>query len=314
MSFFGSAKRKPGWMCINLWPDRVDVSHVLANGKARPEVLLCDSYRKEADDVTTLKRLRRDLSLGRYRCTTLLKQGDYQILPVEAPNVPAAEMKIALRWRLKDLIDFPVEAATVDALTLPQPENVSARNPQVLAVVANNELIAATAKTFNDANIPLEVMDIPELAQRNLAHLLEEQGRGLALLTFDENGGLLTFTCNNDLYQYRRLEQSNTSFVNLDEQQRQQLYDRIVLELQRSLDNFDRQYHRLAISGVVVMSVPGADDLQEYLTSNLGVPVTLLDLSQIMDFPDTPELREPARQGQCLQMIGASLREEGAPA
>lgn len=311
MRFFGSAKRKPGWMCINLRPDRVDVSHVRVNGTSRPEVLLCDSYRKEDDDVATLKRLRRDLSLAGYRCTTLLRPGDYQILPVEAPNVPAAEMKIALPWRIKDLIDFPVEAATVDALIVPQAENVTARNPQVLAVVANNELIAATAKVFNDARIPLEVIDIPELAQRNLAHLFEQKGRGLALLTFDEHGGLLTFTCDGELYQYRRLEQSHASFENLDEEQRSQIYDRIVLELQRSLDNFDRQYHRLAVSAVLVTPVPGADDLQEYLAANLGVPVTQLDLSQIMDYPHTPELREPARQAQCLQMIGASLREEG---
>ncbi len=310
MRFFRSAKRKPGWMCINLRPDRVDVSHVRVNGKARPEVLLCDSYRKEADDVTTLKRLRRDLNLGSYRCTTLLRPGDYQILPVEAPNVPAAEMKIALPWRIKDLIDFPVEAATVDAIIVPQAENVSARNPQVLAVVANNELIAATAKAFNDAKIPLEVIDIPELAQRNVAHLFEQQGRGLALLTFDEHGGLLTFTCDGELYQYRRLEQSHASFESLDAEQRSQIYDRIVLELQRSLDNFDRQYHRLAVSAVLVTPVPGADDLQEYLAANLGVPVTLLDLSQIMDYPHTPELRESARQAQCLQMIGASLRVE----
>lgn len=310
MSLFRSAKRKPGWMCINLRPERVDVSHVLANGSARPQVQLCDSYRKEADDVATLKRLRRDLNLGSYRCTTLLKPGDYQILPVEAPAVPAAEMKIALRWRIKDMIDFPVEAATVDALTVPQAENTSARAPQVLAVVAHNELIAATAKTFNDANIPLEVMDIPELAQRNLAHFFEQKGRGLALLTFDEHGGLLTFTCDGELYQYRRLEQSHASFDNIDEEQRRQIYDRIVLELQRSLDNFDRQYHRLAVSSVIVTPVPGADDMQEYFSSNLGTPVAMLDLSQIMDFPRTPELREPERQAQCLQMLGASMREE----
>jgi len=310
MRFFGSAKRRPGWVCINLRPDRVDVSHVLANGKARPEVLLCDSYRKEADDVATLKRLRRDLDLGRYRCMTLLKPGDYQILPAEAPNVPAAEMKIALRWRIKDLIDFPVEAATLDALMVPQAENVTARNPQVLAVVAHNDLIAATVKPFNEADIPLEVIDIPELAQRNVAHFFEQQGRGLALLTFDEYGGLLTFTCDNELYQYRRLEQSLASFGNVDEEQRRQIYDRIVLELQRSLDHFDRQYHRLAVSGVVVTPVPGADDLQDYLAANLGVPVAVLDLSQIMDFPHTPELRDPALQAQCLQLIGASMREE----
>src|SRR5665647_899833 len=161
MRFFG-AKRKPGWLCINLMPDRVDVSHVVVHGKARPEVRLCDSYRKEGDEVATLKRLRRELDLGSYHCTTLLKAGDYQVLQVEAPNVPAAEMKIAMRWRIKDLIDFPVETATVDAVVIPQGDN--AHDSQALAIAARNEVIAATAKIFTDAGIPLEVIDIPELA------------------------------------------------------------------------------------------------------------------------------------------------------
>jgi MSHA biogenesis protein MshI len=309
MRFFGG-KRKPGWLCVNLMPDRVDVSHVLVNGNARPEVRLCDSYRKEGDEVTTLKRLRRELDLGSYHCTTLLKAGDYQVLQVEAPNVPAAEMKIAMRWRIKDLIDFPVEAATVDAIIIPQGDN--ARGSQALAIAARNEVIAATVKIFTDAGIRLEVIDIPELAQRNVARFFEEAGRGLALLAFDAEGGLLTFTCDGELYQYRRIEHSLAAFADISDEQRQLIYERIVLELQRSLDNFDRQFRQVAISKVVVAPVPGAASLQEYLASNLGVPVTTLDLAQVMDFPRTPELREPVHQSQCLQVIGASMREEPA--
>src|SRR5262245_34530332 len=172
--------------------DRVDVSHLLARGRARPEVLICDSYRKEGDDRATLTRLRRELHLERYHCTTLLRTGDYQMLQVEAPNVPAAEAKIAVRWRIKDMVDFPVDAAAVDALSIPG--EGAARTPQMFAVAARNDVIAATVKPFNDADIELEVIDVPELAQRNAAHLCEQEGRGLAFLAFDESGGLLTFT------------------------------------------------------------------------------------------------------------------------
>src|SRR6185295_14478160 len=119
MRLFGSGKRRPGWLCINVHPRRVDVSHVLARGRARPEVLICDSYRKEGDDRATLARLRRELQLHRYRCTTVLRGGDYQMMQVEAPNVPEAEVKEALRWRIKDMIDYPVEAATVDGIFIP---------------------------------------------------------------------------------------------------------------------------------------------------------------------------------------------------
>ena len=293
---------------MNVHSERVDVSHVLARGRARPEVLMCDSYRKEGDDRATLTRLRRELRLDRYRCTTLLRTGDYQMLQVEAPNVPAPEAKIAVRWRIKDMVDFPVEMASVDALSIPG--EGAARNPQMFAVAARNEIVAATVKPFSDADIALEVIDVPELAQRNLAQLCEQEGRGLAFLAFDDSGGLLTFTKGGELYQFRRMEVAAGNLGPAGSEQRRNLYDRIVLELQRSLDHFDRQFNHIAVSKLVVTPLQGADDLRDHLAANLDVPVVLLELSEFMDFPHIPELREPGRQAQCLRMIGAAMREE----
>jgi MSHA biogenesis protein MshI len=313
MGLFGNRGRKPGWMCINVMSDRVDVSHVITAGKARPEIVLCDSYRKEGDTAATLGRLRGELQLNRYRCTTLLKSGDYQIVPVESPgNLPAQEAKLAARWRIKDMIDYPVETASVDAVFVPGSDGTTARSAQMLAVAAKNDTIAATVKAFNEADIPLEVVDVPELAQRNLAHLLELEGRGLALLTLDERGGLLTFTCGGELYQHRRIEISLASLAEATPEARKGLYDRLVLELQRSLDNFDRQFRHIAVARVMVTPVPGAEDMREHLAANLDVPVALVHLSEIMDFPHIPELHEDARQAQCLQLIGAAMREESA--
>ena len=312
LRFPGSTRRAPGWLCINLWPDRVDVSHVVAAAKARPEITLCHSYRKEGGDAATLARLRKELQLDRYRCTTLLRNGEYQVVQADAPNVPAQEARSAVRWRIKDMIDYPVEAAAVDAWFIPQPEKAAGRTPQMLAVAARNEVIAATVKPFNDADIALEVIDVPELAQRNFAHCLEAERRGLALLAFDEQSTLLTFTSGGELYQHRRIDVSITSLSSAFPDQRSALYDRLVLELQRSLDHFDRQFHHVAVAKVVVTPVPGADDLGEHLAANLDVPVELLYLSEIMDFPRIPELHEPLRQAQCLQLIGAAMRGEAA--
>jgi len=312
MRFLGSTRRTPGWLCINLWPDRVDVSHVAVAGETRPEITLCNSYRKEGGDAATLARLRKELQLDLYRCTTLLRNGDYQVVQVDAPNVPAQEARSAVRWRIKDMIDCPVEAATVDALFIPQPEKAAGRTTQMLAVAARNDVIAATVKPFHDADIPLEVIDIPELAQRNFAHCLEAEGRGLALLAFDEPSALLTFTSGGELYQHRRIDVSIGSLSSAFSDQRSALYDRLVLELQRSLDHFDRQFHHVAVAKVVVTPLPGAEDLRDHLAANLDVPVELLYLSEIMDFPHIPELHEPLRQAQCLQLIGAALREERA--
>lgn len=313
MRLFGSTQRRPGWLCINLTRDRVDVAHVLTSGKARPEIVRCDSFGKEGGDAASLRRLRKDLDLDCYRCTTLLKGGDYQVVQVEAPNVPAPEAKSAVRWRIKDMIDYPVESATVDAVFIPGSNGAAGRPPQMLAVAAKNEIVTATVRPFNDADVPLEVIDIPEFAQRNLARRVEPEGRGLALLAFDEDGALLTFTSGGELYQHRRMDVSLASFRGTGPEQRRGLYERLVLELQRSLDHFDRQFHHVAVAKVMVTPVPEADDMREYLAANLDVPIALFYLSEVMDFPNIPELHEPARQAQCLSLVGAALRDE-APA
>jgi len=312
MRWFGSAQKKPGWMCVNLMPDRIDVAHVLIAGRERPEVTLCESYRKDGDNVSTLKRLARVLELDRYRCTTLLGAGQYQMVQVEAPSVPDAELKAAVRWRVKDAIDFSIDKATLDALKIPAAG--ASRNQQVFVVAARNDAVAATVKPFNDADVSLEVVDVPETAQRNLAACLEEAGRALVLLAFDEHGGLLTFSCGGELYQYRRMDVSRDTLSTARSEMRQQLYERIVLELQRSLDHFDRQFGQLVVSKVVLAPVAEAPDLQEYLASNLSVPVVPLDLAQVLECVHVPELREAARQQQCLQLIGAAMRVEGAAA
>ena len=317
----GSARRTPGFVCINLWPDRVDVSHVVAAGRERPEIKRCDSYRKVGGEAATLTRLRRELHLDRYRCATLLKSGDYQIIQVEAPNVLPNEMKNAVRWRIKDMIDFPVDEATVDSVSIPGTEAAAGRAAQMLAVTARNQVIAAVVKPFNDADIPLEIIDVPEFAQRNIARCLEQEGRGVALLSLDDRGGLLTFTCGGELYQHRRIDVTLASLrvagpgENEGADVRLELegpYERLAVELQRSFDHFDRQFPRVAVAKLVVTPVPGADKLRGYLGNRLELPVELLYLSEVMDFPDIVELHEPARQAQCLQLIGGALRVEAA--
>lgn len=313
MRLFGSHALKPGWLCIQLMPDRVDLSHVAAGREARPEILLCDSYRKEGGDVATLGRLRRELRLAEYRCTTLLRPGQYQVVQVEAPRVAPEELKSALRWQIKDLVDFPVEMATVDALQVPPLEKLPTPGRKLLAVAARNDTIAAAMQPFEEAGVLLRAIDIPELAQRNVAHWFEQPGRALALLAFEGEEGLLTFTSDGELYQYRRIDIAASGLADGDLERRVQTYERLVLELQRSLDHFDRQFAAVPVSGLVVVPVPGAGDLQAHLAANLDIPVTAFDLSSAMDCTRIPELREPARQAACLQVVGGALRTEGQP-
>src|SRR6185295_10654776 len=120
--------------------------------------------------------------------------GAYQVVQVNAPAVPADELASALRWAVKDSLDFPAEQAIVDVLQVPAEGAVAGRPPLAFAVAARREKVAECVQTFQRAGVRLKVIDIAEAAQRNVAALFEQPGRGLAMLVLHDHGGLLSFT------------------------------------------------------------------------------------------------------------------------
>jgi MSHA biogenesis protein MshI len=309
--FFKSRKR-PGWLAVNVMPQQVDIAHVTRNGSQRPQVLMTDSFRKEGTDRATLTRLRKEFDFGHYRLTTLLNNGDYQLLQIEAPNVEGDEIRAAAGWKVKDMIDYPIERAAVEVLSVPGGAQGSSRAASMFAVSARDETIRARLNLFESAEIQLDVIDIPDLAQRNVSALLETEGRALGVLGFDNQGGLMTITVGGELLLSRYLDVTLDHLLEATDERRLQLLERVGLELQRSLDFFDRQPNSVALTKMLVPALPAASGMLEYLASNLSVPVEVLELEQVLDFSRVPALRDPLRQAQCLHVLGAALRDERA--
>ncbi len=298
-----------GWLALRQRGDEIDAAHIERRG-SRLQVSLCETYRAGGDIIGVLSRLRRDKGWRRYRCTMLLGGDQYQLHSFDAPKVPAQELKSAARWRVKDLIDYPLDDAMVDILDIPVDAN--ARNHAVFAVSARNEVLQRTVRRCQDAGIALAAIDIPEVAQRNVSALFEEDNRGLAFLAFDESGGLLTVTFRGELYLTRRIDIPLAKLLDKDPESRAQLHERIALEVQRSLDHFDRQYSFITISRLMLAPLPAQTGLAESLAANIYLRVDLADICEALDCQGIPELSDPARQGLCLQILGAALRDEKA--
>ena len=96
-----------------------------------------------------------------------------------------------------------------------------------------------------------------------------------------------------------------------DAGQQEACRERITLELQRSLDHLDRQYHFITLAKLVLAPLAEAgSDLRDYLAANLYVPVETLDLDTLFDFSAVAELRQPAQQQRYFLTLGAALRHE----
>jgi MSHA biogenesis protein MshI len=307
---FLKSKAEQGWLSVAMRDERVDFAHLRREAGRKPIVLLADSVEKGADDAATLAALKKPMRLDRYRCTALLSHGKYQLIQTDAVAGASDEAREVVRWKLKDQVEFPVDTAAIDLLPIPS----DGRAPQVFAAISPESTIAPLVQAFQSAKVPLEAIDLPEMSQRNLAALFEENGRGLATLIFDDDEGLLTFTLNGELLVVRHVELTARQLMAADDDRRGMLFERIALDVQRSLDNFDRLYSSVSLAHLLVAPIPGVDGFLSYLRANLTVSVVPLDLSSALDLGAAPALLDPLRQFQCLRAIGAALRDESVAA
>lgn len=301
--------KEAGWLAVGLTSHGIYLVQ-LGFGGVIPRVMRCEFH--ETPGVATvadLEKLKREGLLGNELCTTLLSPGEYQMMLVDAPNVPASEFRQAVRWKIKDGLNYHIDAASVDMLLIPLNKSRSDRGQTLYAIAAPNEIIQKRMSLFEQAKLKLSVIEIVETAQRNVAALFEQPERALGLLAFDESGGLLTLTAGGELYVSRRIEITSGQLCDANEDLRAQCRDRVELELRRSLDFFDRQFHHLSLSGVL-LSVPRESGLLEGLLGSVEVGVTMLDLSRVMDISAAPELAESDYVARFLPVLGAALRQE----
>jgi MSHA biogenesis protein MshI len=314
MRFFSRQKNGGAWLAFALQRDGIAAASVTRRRDARPAVTVA-AFFPGAVDADALERVARDVRSSDFRCTTVLAGGDYQLMAVEAPNVARDERKAAMRWKLKDILDFPVDDATFDIFEIPLDPGAATRPQQsVFAVAARNAVVRARQGLFEAAKVKLAAIDIPEMAQRNISALVEPDGRAVAMLAFGEDGGLLTVSWRGELYLSRRIDVTLGQLLDTDHERKHASFDKITLELQRSLDNFERQFSFVSVAKLV-LAPTGATGLDEYLSGNLYTRVETLDLATVFDLADAAVLADAALQQRFFVPLGAALRttpEDGA--
>lgn len=307
-NLFKAKSQAAGWLAVGTGAHGVYLAQVKQAGEM-PSVLCCEYHETGEVSSAQLDKVCHSAHIGKHHVTTLLTPGEYQMLLVDAPNVPVDELKTAIRWKIKDGLNYHIDDATVDVLQIPASKYGSDRSQSMYAIAAANETIQKRIALFEKAKVKLDVIDIPEMAQRNIAALFEQNDRVLVLLAFDDNGGLMTFTSRGELLLARRIEITAGQLQDANEQLRQQSLGRVELELQRSLDYFDRQYNHLPVSHVLVCA-PDDADLVGFLASAVDIRVERLELSQVMDISKAPALADSEFVAHVLPTLGAALRQE----
>jgi hypothetical protein len=77
--------------------------------------------------VELLQRIVRERDLRNVPCTGLLRSGDYSLVMLDSLALPASEIRGAVRWQLRELIDFPAEESVIDVFDVPERDGHAAR-------------------------------------------------------------------------------------------------------------------------------------------------------------------------------------------
>ncbi|HEB87740.1 MAG TPA: hypothetical protein ENI68_12110 [Gammaproteobacteria bacterium] len=259
--------------------------------------------------------------LGKQRLSIVMEPGDFSLQLLEAPQVADDEMRDAVRWKIKDQLDYELDQAVLDVFEIPGLRE-QGRTPQIYAVYAHKDQVCSCIERVVPAGMALQYIDIPELVQRNIACRLPEDESGLALLNLQQQSGLLTLTYQSTLFLARELDSgyqalagsaSNAVAVNgspmaLMSEQPTEALETVALEIQRSLDYYESHFGKPPIKHLLIAPlVQPVPELLEHIRDSLGLNVRMLDLAEVIDVP--AEI-DGEMQARAFYAIGAALRLE----
>lgn len=259
------------------------------------------AFIEQAQPLTNSKVIAEYLSEHRLTdvpVSLVLQEGEYQLLLIEAPDVPVDELKDALLWRVKDLIQFNPEDAYLDYIELPD-DAYRGRGKMIYVVVAERTLIDQRVDWLDALGVSAVTIDIPELALLNITESLCAEEMGTAVLFLEEDRSNLTMLSGSALYLARGLSYSPFNQV-----------ENTVLDIQRSMDYFESQIGKPPCVRILILPLQvGETPLLMELRNNLSADVQSLDLADVVG-SDEP-LRVDLQQ-VCLIAIAASLRNTEA--
>ena len=137
----------------------------------------------------------------------MLRPQQYQLLQIDTPPVKPEELRAAARFQIRDLVNAHIDDMTLDVMQVGDGQHKSGNH--LFVVAARNEVIREVLDLGDALSWQVPVIDVQDMAQRNLQALAARDADRLAraealLLISDAEHALLTITANEELFFTRR--------------------------------------------------------------------------------------------------------------
>jgi MSHA biogenesis protein MshI len=285
--------------CGLVWQENTLVlAHIMpATNNKPPIVKTCIALKNIAELTTYVSKNH----LQGITCTWVMQPQEYQLILTDTLPVEETELAGALRWKAKELIDFPIEQAVVDYFQIAGGNNLPAQ--KLYIVIAKLAFLQTTSQLIKNSGLNLTCISIPEFSLRNIMALFPQESLALACIEFRQKDCLLIITYETQIYLTRVIK------LILEPTPEAVWLDNLVLEIQRSFDYYQNQLHQAAPAKLFV--TVNNTSLLTHLRAQLACPIEWLDLSKVLT------IAEPLKESSeniCIAAIGAALGNGGAHA
>lgn len=219
--------------------------------------------------------LHADLSFAG-KCHIVLSDQQSQIVQVDKPKVPSAEINAALKWQVKDLVTIPPDNMVLDYFDGPLLAGGKEKVNVVCAPI--DELRNIVAATNEDGSEVISITTV-EFAFANL--LINQNDACLLVCQRPHDEIILLIVKQGKLYFHRRLRGYKQIADKTEDELSTTVIDNLALEVQRSSDFFERQLKQAPIKEIKVLLPMSTEGFfARKLAENSHIPVTLLALPE----------------------------------
>lgn len=303
---FSFLKKKSGADVLGIEISEKGISFAVAKPDENGQLIITVCHSTSCDKseyLTHLKEWIETHGLQGAGCHVVLPSTQYKTLPVEKPPVEAAELADAVRWKVKDLLDYSIEEAAIDVFEFPK-DALRGRPEQVSVVCAKAAVIQDVVNLISAAGLKLLTIDIIDLALRNLAsRLAETEHKTAALLYLRPGHGAIVLVKGNTLYFSRHFDFSLDALNDVEQQDN--VIQHLALEVQRSFDYFDSQMAQVPPQILYLMGPSPNLPLANMLGSSIAAQVKMFDMA--LSFGEQRKVTQEDING--FAAMGSALKE-----
>ena len=296
-------RSRAGRVGLAVGPDGLAVAYIDASGRLSH----CQFHQQIGDSSQLLADLVVERGWQDMPCSIVLHPVYYQLLLAEAPPVQSDELASAVRWKVKELLEYPLAEAAIDYFPLPDDAYRGRKNMLYVAALRKATL-HSLVEPVEASGLQVDCVEISELALHNIISRLPAEGGGTALVQLYEGEGIINLVEDGAIYLSRRLDIGLEKFSAAGDNTL--FFDALFLEIQRSLDYYESQLgkgiitHLFYSPGLVETAAIG-----EYLSAQLGLNVAALDLAGLDAIADSGD----EQVVRATSAIGAALGPAALP-